>query len=88
MERMTGCPGSDMRDVTVGEVVCPACGEHVELFSDERGRRCPKCHARVDRDAAPSCAAWCASAAACLGADRYKEFLESTGVPPEHPGEE
>ncbi|TLM80289.1 MAG: phosphohydrolase [Actinobacteria bacterium] len=80
MTRQMRCPGNDMRNITADDVVCPSCHARVELFSDERGRRCPKCGERVDRDAVPSCAAWCAAAAECLGAERYKEFVEMMGA--------
>lgn len=82
------CPGNDMRNITADDVVCPSCHARVELFSDERGRRCPECGARVDRDAVPSCATWCAAAAECLGAERYKELLEMMGGPGDEPVEE
>ena len=71
------CPGSDGRDIKAVEVDCPSCGHKVELFSDEMRRKCPSCGARVERHAVPSCASWCASAALCLGADRYKALVEA-----------
>jgi Fe-S-cluster-containing dehydrogenase component len=75
---MTGkCPGSDGRDVTTVEVECPMCGTLVEFFSDEQRRRCQACGERVERQATPACAAWCPNASSCLGADRYRELLES-----------
>lgn len=66
------CPGSDMRAITADEVTCPNCGSSVELFSDERMRRCPSCGERVAREAAPACAEWCSAAASCLGTERYQ----------------
>lgn len=75
------CPGSDMRNISAEDVLCPGCGEMVELFSDERKRRCPNCGTRVERsEPAPMCAAWCPAAAECLGAERYAKLVESGAI--------
>ena len=74
---MSRCPGSDSRNVTAVEVVCPDCGTTVELFSDEQRRRCPSCGVKVSRDAVPACAAWCPSASLCVGPERLAAMLES-----------
>jgi Fe-S-cluster-containing dehydrogenase component len=71
------CPGRDGRLLTASDVTCPNCGVEVEFFSDEQRRKCPSCGERVARDAVPACAAWCASASSCLGADRYAAALNS-----------
>jgi endogenous inhibitor of DNA gyrase (YacG/DUF329 family) len=68
------CPGRDGRNVTADEMKCPHCGATVELFSDEQRRRCPVCGKGVTREAVPSCAAWCAHALECLGAERLEEM--------------
>ncbi len=73
----SSCPGSDGRDIHAVEVACAHCGTTVEFFSDEQRRRCQSCGESVTRKAVPACAAWCPSAASCLGADRYKELVES-----------
>lgn len=74
---MNRCPGSDARNVTAVEVVCPSCGASVELFSDEQRRRCPSCGTKVTRDAVPACAAWCPSAAACIGPEKLESLLRT-----------
>ncbi len=69
------CPGQDLRFLTTEEIPCPSCATLVELFSDEQKRRCPRCGARVTRDAAPLCASWCSSARSCLGEERYDRLV-------------
>lgn len=54
---------------------CPSCGYLVEMFSDEQTVRCPRCDARVSREAAPSCVQWCSSARACLGEERWNALF-------------
>lgn len=76
--KMSKCTGSGLRNLTTVEVDCAKCGTTVELFSDERRRKCPGCGEQVNRDAvAPTCAAWCPSAASCIGHDRFKELVDS-----------
>ncbi len=62
------CPGQDnQRDPLESvDVKCPACGNIVELFSDEGQRRCG-CGEMVRRKTLPKCAEWCAAAAECFG---------------------
>lgn len=74
---MAKCPGSDMRDMTAVEVLCPECGSSVEFFSDEARRTCPGCGTKVTRDAVPSCASRCTYGVACIGPERYKALVES-----------
>jgi len=74
---MERCPGGELRNLTVAELTCRHCGTRVELFSDEQRRKCPECGRWVAREAAPTCASWCASAEACLGAERYGELVRS-----------
>ena len=61
-----GCPGRRVRTVESVEVLCPACGRGVELFTDEIKARC-RCGEVILREALPSCAMWCPAAERCLG---------------------
>lgn len=61
------CPGRDnLQRLDSVTVPCPDCGRFVEIFSDEPRARC-RCGGLVLRETVPKCAAWCASAATCLG---------------------
>ena len=81
---MDKCPGQDLRFLTTEEIPCPSCGTLVELFSDEQKRRCHACGARVTRDAAPMCAAWCSSARSCLGEERYDRLVAEKALEAPH----
>ncbi len=79
----SGCAGSDTRNLTAFDVVCPKCGASIEFFSDEGRRKCHVCGTEVTRDVVPACAAHCASALSCLGPERYKQLLESGAIEPQ-----
>ncbi len=74
---MNRCPGGELRNLYVEDIICPSCGASVELFSDEQRRKCPECGTRVERKTTPACASWCAAAKQCLGPERYAEAVES-----------
>jgi len=47
------CPGSrTLREPVPEEYPCPSCGTVVEIWSDERARRCPSCQTQVIRASA------------------------------------
>ena len=70
------CPGSDsLRNPRPEEFPCPACGEMVEIWSDEEEARCPACGGTVARELPPSCLAWCARARDCLGPEKYDRLF-------------
>ena len=78
------CPGSRLIKSPVPEyVVCPNCGEEVEIWSDEVRATCPKCKAVVARERLPSCAEWCRSAEACLGSEAYAHLQRKADGPPD-----
>jgi len=58
------CPGLARAGITATTYPCPACGAEVEMFSDERSVRCPKCRTEVKKDKVTGCRAWCS---ACTG---------------------
>jgi ribosomal protein S27E len=71
------CPGQDSRKLSVSVHKCPACGNEVEIFSDEVRVKCRKCGEMVYREETPSCITWCASAKACIGEERWKELNDA-----------
>lgn len=75
------CPGSMSIKQPIPEMfVCPNCGSEVEIWTNERMRKCGSCGQRVLREIdSASCVQWCQSARECIGAERYDELLR-TGV--------
>lgn len=72
------CPGSDWAKEPKPECVdCPACGNEVEIWSDEFKRVCERCQKIVTKEAVPSCAEWCPKAEECLGTELYSKLMES-----------
>jgi ssDNA-binding Zn-finger/Zn-ribbon topoisomerase 1 len=65
MSLPAGCPGQDGRAVTVEDLPCPKCSYTVEIFSDEKSRKCPNCGYRVLRERQGNCAEWCPAAGTC-----------------------
>lgn len=61
------CPGSDDRNLTVKNIKCK-CGEILEVFSDEKSRRCHKCKQICLVDGIPKCYEWCKFAEECKSA--------------------
>lgn len=74
------CPGQSHRNIKAELHQCPACGYHVEIFSDELMVRCPGCNREVYAKKNPSCIDWCKAAEKCLGQDRYKELKRGTSA--------
>jgi predicted RNA-binding Zn-ribbon protein involved in translation (DUF1610 family) len=64
------CPGQDQRywkPEDIAELLCPACGQSVEIWKDEPARACPKCGTMVRNPRLdPACAQWCPHAKDCL----------------------
>lgn len=60
------CPGQDKRNIKVENLICPACGHELEIFSDEIKVKCLKCRKFASRARLPSCVDWCKSAKACI----------------------
>lgn len=64
------CPGSQsIRNPQPEYISCYHCGSEVEIWTDEREAKCPKCKAVVSRDRPPSCIDWCTYAEKCFGAE-------------------
>ena len=67
------CPGQDKRFWKPGDVFenpCPACGEVIEFWKDDRVRRCRGCGATAANPRFDlGCAKWCSQASECLGMD-------------------
>lgn len=64
---------------------CPRCGAEVELFKDDRSRKCPRCGTRFRNPHIDlGCAKWCPFAAECIDY-RGDEAEESIEPPVESP---
>lgn len=61
------CPGSEKRFIQAQQILCPHCGEKLEIFSDEVRVWCYKCKKFVcrDDDKMPRCFDWCPYADRC-----------------------
>ena len=75
------CPGSmSVRQPIPEFFICPDCEAEVEIWTNERMRRCSSCGKPVHREIdSASCVQWCQYARECIGAERYEELLR-TGV--------
>ena len=72
-----GCPGSDrLRNPTITEKTCPACGNTVEVFSVDTEVTCDRCGFTIYNDAL-TCAKWCPYAEKCLGTEMYQKLVLS-----------
>lgn len=57
---MDKCPGSEKRFLKSEEIVCPDCGNSLEIFSDEAKVWCPDCKKFICRKGkTPECFDWC-----------------------------
>jgi hypothetical protein len=75
------CPGQDSQfwgPDAVFDVTCAGCGKTIEFFKDEVSRVCGGCGAKVQNPKFNiGCAAWCAHAEQCLGAEITAQFREA-----------
>ncbi len=75
MALRNSCPGARLiREPTPENIACPHCGQEMEIWSDELVARCPHCRRPVPRERGASCLDWCAYAAECVGADKYRRL--------------
>jgi len=75
MSLANSCPGSRLiREPAPEYISCPHCGQEMEIWSDELVARCPHCRQVVSREAGASCLDWCAHAAECVGAEKYRRL--------------
>lgn len=71
------CPGSERIKKPYPEEINCACGYLVEIWSDETSTICKNCARKISRKMPPSCLDWCSMAKDCLGAEKYKKYLQS-----------
>lgn len=70
-----GCPGAlTIREARPEDITCPHCGGEMEIWSDELVARCPHCKQLVPQKRGASCIDWCAYAAECVGAEKYRRL--------------
>lgn len=75
MELAKGCPGArTIKEASPEYMPCPHCGKEMEVWTDELVARCPHCKKPVPRERGASCIDWCAFAAECVGAQKYRRL--------------
>jgi hypothetical protein len=75
------CPGARMLRQPKPEIFsCPACGEEVEIWSDEIRGVCLRCGQAVFRDGVMSCLEWCKYGRDCVGEETYSRYLKNRTV--------
>jgi DNA-directed RNA polymerase subunit RPC12/RpoP len=81
METNKFCPGSHaIREPQPETLYCTNCGGEVEIWSDERMARCPKCGTPAMKDRGASCLDWCKMAKECVGEAVYDKYLAGKAV--------
>ena len=69
------CPGAaNLKTPTLSIKICPACGEEVEVFSNDSQGACGNCGFIIYNDTL-SCIQWCKYAKECVGEDMYTRFI-------------
>ncbi len=63
-----------IREPSPEYIACPHCAGELEMWSDELVARCPHCRQIVPRRAGATCLDWCAHAAECVGAEKYRRL--------------
>ena len=73
------CPGSKSLKDPVPEIfICLKCEAEVEIWSNERSRKCSSCGTNVMRELDTVwCVQWCRYAKECIGVEKYEEMLEA-----------
>lgn len=71
---MEGCQGKP-RTPTIREIVCPQCGNLIELFSIDTKVACEACGFIAYNDTL-SCVQWCQYARKCVGDEMYEHMME------------
>jgi len=68
------CPGSKALTEPYPESRTCACGEDLEIWTDEMKVVCPQCGVTSWRDPETSCLQWCDKARECVGGEVYDSF--------------
>lgn len=71
---MDGCQGKP-RTPTIHEMVCPECGNIIEMFSTDTEVACEHCGFLAYNDTL-SCVQWCKYAKKCVGEEMYAHMME------------
>lgn len=72
------CPGAvTFREVRPEYILCPECGNEVEIWSDEMVARCRQCGSLVSRERGASCIDWCVYAKECIGLAKYERLIQN-----------
>jgi len=72
------CPGAKLLRQPKPEMFdCPACGEEVEIWTDEIRGVCANCGHTVFREGSMSCLQWCKFARECVGDQAYNRYQKN-----------
>ena len=73
------CPGSAIVRQPIPELfTCQSCGTEVEIWTNERMRKCSSCGKSVVRELDNAwCIQWCQYAKECIGVERYEGLLKA-----------
>lgn len=74
---LAGCPGAERLRASFPDEISCVCGEKVEMWPDEFGRRCTACGRTIERSAPPACIQWCAAARECVGDRLYEKYMQA-----------
>lgn len=76
------CPGSQkFRQPQPENIKCSACGQEVEIWTDEIQVICPNCKNTILRqDEGASCLDWCKYAKECVGEKTYNKYVMNKAV--------
>jgi len=75
------CPGSQNFSQPKPEnVLCPFCGNDIEMWTDEAKATCQKCKKTIFRNGGATCLDWCKYAKQCVGERVYKKYLENKKI--------
>ena len=70
----SGCQ-SKSKEISIAEIICPQCGNPVEVFSTDTEVVCDKCGFVIYNDML-SCVQWCKYARKCVGDQMYEQMME------------
>lgn len=72
------CPGAKLlRQPAPEDFNCPRCNTEVEIWTDEKKAKCPKCGYTVFKESNYNCLDWCAYGEDCVGKETYTTYKKN-----------